>query len=198
MSDIKESGSKIASVREITLHPDWKYDQENYDADIAIVALSDSVEFSKEIQPICLPGASFDAVIGKGTIVGWGKTTAKAAYDDTPNQLEVPVVNASYCYTRFPELARISSHRAFCAGVEKIKLGSCTGIAGGGGFFMKDFKQQFWSLRGIFGNEKYNCDDISFGTFTNVARFKNWISIEMQRTANIDWEVVEIYCKKYW
>lgn len=41
-------------VEKIVIHPDWKYDDQKYDADIALLILNYPVEFSNFVQPACL------------------------------------------------------------------------------------------------------------------------------------------------
>lgn len=191
-----ESGSKNASVQEIVLHPDWDSDGDKFDADIAIIVLSQPVKYSDRIQPVCVLTTNQDPV-GLGTIVGWGKSSLNSEYDDTPNQLEIPAVNSSYCYTKFPKLADYSSHRAFCAGFEKKERGSCSGDSGGG-FYMYDSTEHVWSVVGIVSNSLvgglYGCDVNNLVIYTNAGLFVDWILKEAKRTANIKWKSVEIQC----
>lgn len=68
--DVKiERGTQQRDVEEIYLHPDWKAFNDRYDADIAIFVLSDIVEFTKYIRPICISDDDLpiDAI---GSIVG--------------------------------------------------------------------------------------------------------------------------------
>lgn len=199
LSDNYENGSKFASVQEIIMHPEWNYRDDKYDADIAIVKLCNSVEFSNQIQTVCLPAATLPKPVGRGVVVGWGKSSNEAENDDTPNQIEMPAVNASYCYTRFPKLADYSSYRAFCAGFENEQRGSCTGDSGGG-FFMKDSLRFSWTINGIVSssliNEEYDCDVNSFGIYTNVALFRSWIDQQTLTTGNTDWIIVNIQCQR--
>lgn len=197
LSNSNEKGSKVALVWDIILHPDWKYEGEKYDADIAIVVLTQRVNLSNQIQLVCLP-AAYHEPLGLGVVVGWGKSNVNVEHVDTPNKLELPVVNASYCYTRFPKLSIASSHRGFCAGFENKGRGSCTGDSGGG-FYMKDPNGHFWSVKGIVSgslfDEKFGCDVNSFGLYTNVAYFRIWIDEETNRTSDAVLKTVEVQCE---
>lgn len=190
LNNPNEPGAKVSSAQQIILHPDWNIEDDKYDADIAIVVLTETVQYSDQIQPICLPSATNQDPIGLGFVVGWGKSSNEAEYDETPNQLEMPAVNASYCFTRFPKLAEYSSHRVFCAGFENEERGTCTGDSGGG-FFMKDSKQFYWSVQGIVSssliNDKFDCDVNTFALYTNVALFRDWIIQETGESAVINW-----------
>lgn len=54
--DVKiERGVQQREVDEIFIHPDWRAFNEKYDADLAIFALNELVEFTRYIRPICMP-----------------------------------------------------------------------------------------------------------------------------------------------
>lgn len=54
--DVKiENGAQHIDVKHVHIHPDWRAFSEKYDADLAILALSQIVEFTKYIRPICVP-----------------------------------------------------------------------------------------------------------------------------------------------
>jgi hypothetical protein len=68
MNDFIEDGAKNYSVREIVLHPEWQWDQNvnsSYHADIAIAVLKETVEFTSNIKPVCLPQQSSAEVVGE-------------------------------------------------------------------------------------------------------------------------------------
>jgi hypothetical protein len=50
-----ERGAVQQSVDKIHIHPDWNYLSEKWDADIAVLTFTKTVEFDAYIQPICLP-----------------------------------------------------------------------------------------------------------------------------------------------
>lgn len=208
LSDHDEIGSTTASVWEIVLHPDWKVESDNFDADIAISVLTEPVVFSDRVTPICLPASANLYPDGLGTVTGWGKNSFEVDREDTPSELETVVVNASYCYTKFLELAKQSSHRAFCAGYkseQQVQQGdqNCTDDDdSGAGFFLEDPKDSFWSINGIASGvvaslavEKY-CEVNVFRIYTNVGFFRDWIEQETGKIEAIEWEVVEVQCER--
>lgn len=68
--DVKiERGVQQRYVEEIYVHPDWKPFNEKYDADLAILALSEIVEFTTYIRPICMPDDD-PPIDAMGSIVG--------------------------------------------------------------------------------------------------------------------------------
>lgn len=193
-----EFGSKSSLVSDIILHPDWKWNEEKFDADISVVILMEKVVFSRQIQPVCLPKPSYDEVTGNGFVVGWGKSENtgynRYDYESRPNELRIPAVNASHCYTTFFILGAFSSNRAFCGGYENRGRAPCLGDSGGG-FYMRD---KSWKIRGIVSASIVDldtgCDIYKFSLYTNVAKFIIWIKKSMKTAREIT--TVEFKCVK--
>lgn len=191
-----EHESKKHSVRDIILHPDWKFSEDKYDADIAVVVLTQKTEYSNGIWPICLPLASNEEVVGTGTVVGWGKSQHSEGlhYSATPNKIEIPAVNSSHCYTT-TDLGQISSVRAFCGGYENQEKGPCLGDSGSG-FFIRTASN--WVLQGIVSSGLFElqrgCDINTFSLYTNVARFIEWITQTVEDTVEVEWSYENIDC----
>lgn len=64
------------NVSDIYVHPEWNIFNEEYDADLANLALSEKIQFSNYIQQVLLPADEI-VIDGKtidvnGTIIGWG------------------------------------------------------------------------------------------------------------------------------
>jgi Trypsin len=180
-----EPGSTEHSVHEIILHPDWNSESVDFDTDVSILVLRDPVEFTANVQPICLPQQSDDEVVGTGTVVGWGLSEHSEAagehYDSTPNELESPVVNDSHCFsTDTDTLVTITSPRTFC-----------------------DSSTKRFNLQGIVSaalddpnrNRDRGCDVNVLSLYTNVAKFIDWIRSEMDKSKEIEWIEVEFECE---
>lgn len=168
-----ETGSRSHSIREIFIHPDWRFDP-----DIAILLLEEPANFSSIVQPICLPAKNSDVVDGTGTVVGWGKMAHTSdSYSSTPKQLQVPAIDDDTCYKTVEKLARYSSDRMFCGGFVNQSKATCSGHSGGG--FYSSNGDSIWSIRGIVSGglvtTTRRCDVNSYTLFTNVAKFRDWI-----------------------
>lgn len=193
----RESGSKQFLVWDTILHPDWNFNTERFDADIAIIFLIGKVELSKQIQPVCLPRSSFNEVVGNGVVVGWGKSENSGSnrHDSILNELMVPAVNASHCYTTFYLLGSVSSNRAFCGGYDHQGRAPCLGDSGGG-FYLLDPAARTWNVRGIVSASiidfDIGCDINTYSIYTNVATFVQWID----NVKDIEWNYVEFKCTK--
>lgn len=140
-----EQFSYQRGIRNIQIHPDWKYEDEKWDADLAILVMTQPITFSKYIQPVCIPTSinidSFESGIVVSLIrskirkntqfhlqVGWGKSESNAPHENIPNQVSIKSVNDSVCYTSDHHFAVVSSLRTFCAGGKGA--GPCHGDSG--------------------------------------------------------------------
>jgi secreted trypsin-like serine protease len=177
LSNFNEEGAKNYSVHSIILHPEWQWDDKvngSFHADIAIVVTNQIVEFSRYIQPVCLPQqSSFDAT-GKGIISGWGQSRYEERHAITPNELKVPIINALYCLIRFQKPAYIASTTSFYADFQEQGKDTCLGDSGGGFYSLKPARST-WIVRGIISgslkDQNGQCDVNAFQLYTNVARF---------------------------
>jgi secreted trypsin-like serine protease len=200
LSVANEFGSENAVVTDIELHPDWNFNAQRYDADISIVILQRRVKFSQQIQPICIPEESYEEVGGIGTVVGWGRSESSEKHDTIPNELVIPAVNSSHCYTTFTLLSAVSSNRAFCGGYENEGRSPCLGDSGSG-FYVLDPVSASWNVRGIVSASlvdlDYGCDVNKFSLYTNVARFTSWINKTIKETQEISYQFIDYKCVLY-
>lgn len=167
-----EEGAIVMNVMHIFIHPDWKVYEEAYDADIAILLLSEEITFTDLIQPVSLP-ADDEFIDGTtinltGTIVGWGVTV------EYPSQATIKALNDSYCYRSDHGTVTLSSQRTFCGGGVD---GTPTLRDSGGGFFVSSGTG--WVQYGVISasrtNQRGHIDMNSISIYGNVKLFKNWI-----------------------
>jgi len=86
-TDLKQTvgnGRIVVRVSRVKIHPDYKGAATNHQADLAVVTLSDDVDFSKNklVAQVCLPKRPQSNVLSKrryngrqGKISGWGLTS---------------------------------------------------------------------------------------------------------------------------
>lgn len=178
---------------ETNVHPDWRQHSDKYDADIAILVLSESVPFTFYIRPVCMPADDFIIDGARGSIVGWG-----IADNGTKPHLQYPIhantnaLNASYCLTTDPYLSFLSSTRTFCgSGGDGVPQQGDSG----GGFFV--LSGSAWIQYGIISALRVNASGISdinsFAVYTKVKLFTNWISETVSKSGG---EVMTVNSKK--
>ena len=199
-----EDGVRTSWVSQIFVHPDWKFNVATFDSDVAVVVLGENIQFSRLIQPVCLPPQSNGDVTGFGTVVGWGRSEKSGDYfgshEKTPLQVEIPAVNTSYCHSKFHKLAEIASQKMFCGGYINREKGPCTGDSGGG-FYAFSRQSSQYVVKGIVSasltNEKQVCDVNKFALYTNVALFTDWIEGVVERTKDIAFKFVDFECQNW-
>lgn len=169
------TGSKWVGAERILVHSDYK--STSADGDLALLVLTDHVEYSTIIRPICLwrGDASLDRVVGRaGTVVGWGRNENDNQIAPEPKQIQFPVVSQEECLRSHFTFREITSDRTFCAGY-KNGSGPCNGDSGGG-FIMQNNGR--WYLRGLVSMSIANgptCDFSQYFVFTDVTKFQEWI-----------------------
>lgn len=166
--------SEIRDVKEIYVHPDYRQPS---DADISIISMYKSVEFTHKIRPVCLWSETTVNVVGsQGVVVGWGKDELFNEYVPEPKEIKMPVVSQEDCLRSDERFIQLTSNRTFCAGYRNGS-GLCTGDSGGG-FVMRHNGR--WTLRGIVSAALVDpttrsCDVNNYMVFSDVVRYKRWI-----------------------
>lgn len=161
------------NVSKVHVHPKWNVYVDEFDADLAILVLSDKVTFTQYIQPICMPG---NVVIEgvQGTIVGWGIAKNEIT-EEIPQYTVTKVLNASYCYKKDPPIIAFTSSNTFCGGDGDGTPNK--GDSGGGLFGIYDNSWvQYGIISAVRTNETGNVLKNSFAVYTNINMFKNWIT----------------------
>lgn len=179
IDDWTESGYTSPKVKKIVVHPDYKRSSElSYDADIAVIMLKKTVEYTAYIRPACLWEGNTvlnDIVSHKGTVVGWGRDQG-GIVTSTPNKVEMPIVSENTCLRSHESYRYLTSNRTFCAG-KRDGSGPCNGDSGGP---LTIHRNGRWYLRGIVSTSLYDvesssCDVRNYIVFTDVAQFLPWI-----------------------
>ncbi len=117
-------------VSEMILHPQWDSKIEQYEADIAIAVLKETISFTSEVSKICFntpnqPIENFENQ--NATVAGWGypdQNTSQTVLD--LRDVIVPIANHTACAAS-DRLRRYNADTLFCAGSKDGKTGSCRG-----------------------------------------------------------------------
>jgi secreted trypsin-like serine protease len=171
-------------VQSIDLHREWNTKSASYDADIAVLTLTDDVAFSRFIQPICLINSDSEpSKLKKGYSAGFGKSETDAKTLNVLKSIETPIANSNEeCFYTNDALVQISSVRTFCGG-SRGGAGVCLGDSGNGLFVVHS---ETYYLRGIVSASLYSnndCDVHNHAIFTDVLKFNSWV---VERIDQID------------
>uniref|UniRef100_A0A672YE86 Mannan-binding lectin serine peptidase 1 n=1 Tax=Sphaeramia orbicularis TaxID=375764 RepID=A0A672YE86_9TELE len=176
------------SVDTIVLHPDFQPD--NYNNDIAMVKLSQGVEFDDVIRPVCLPMPNMrdepplPSPNSLGVVAGWGISTPNTSSSDlrlTSDLLQyvkLPVVSQDECRSSYASrsVSYNITHNMFCAGFFEGGRDTCLGDSGGA-FVMEDEVRQRWAVLGLvsWGGPEDCGSQRVYGVYTRVSNYVDWI-----------------------
>lgn len=124
----------IKSVR----HPN--YDRSDAHSDIAILYLKQSIKFTSNIQPICIP--IHEPIISKDYlnhspfVAGWGRKHELGISSEILQELQIPILENSICSDAYKANNRARTIKQFdsatlCAGYLTGGKDSCRGDSGG-------------------------------------------------------------------
>lgn len=153
------------------------YSARNFNNDIALIRLSEPINFTKSANrdenpsPVCLPveGKSFAGY--QGLVVGWGTTKAGGSTSNVLQEVDVPIMSNEDCKKTAYGESRITANM-LCAGVTEGGKDSCQGDSGG-------------PLKIVNGTNHYIVGIVSWGegcavkdypgVYARVNRYLNWI-----------------------
>ncbi|XP_069683974.1 serine protease gd-like isoform X1 [Periplaneta americana] len=175
-----ERHNQARDVEKVHLHPD--YNEEGFEADLAVLIMRYEVEYTVYVQPICLWKfeGNINKIVGQsGTVAGWGRDETGAVSLE-PRKVVMPIVSQEQCLLSNKEFVFYTSNRTFCAGSQDGS-GPCSGDSGGG--FMigyPDGDRMKWYLRGVvhlslWDKLNQQCDLHNYLIYTDVAKFMAWI-----------------------
>ncbi|XP_011631695.1 proclotting enzyme [Pogonomyrmex barbatus] len=138
--------------------------------DVALLTLSEAVEFTEQIRPICLPSGS-QLYSGKtATVIGWGSLRESGPQPAILQEVSVPVWSNNECKLKYGSAAPGGIVDSFlCAG--RAAKDSCSGDSGGP-LMVNDGR---WTQVGIV-SWGIGCGKGQYpGVYTRVTHFLPWI-----------------------
>ncbi|XP_020956236.1 atrial natriuretic peptide-converting enzyme isoform X6 [Sus scrofa] len=156
-------------VKSIILHP--RYSHTVVDYDISIVELSEDINETSYVRPVCLP--SPEQSLEPDTycyITGWGHMGNKMPFK--LQEGEVRIISLEQCQSYF-DMKTITT-RMICAGYESGTVDSCMGDSGGPLVCERPGGQ--WTLFGLtsWGSVCFS-KVLGPGVYSNVTYFVGWI-----------------------
>lgn len=170
----KYDGVQRRSIRRIVPHPD--YNQMTFDYDIALLELSEPLEFSNTIQPICLPSSSH--VFPAGTscwVTGWGAMREGGGAAQLLQKASVKIINDTVCNTVTE--GQVTS-RMMCSGFLAGGVDACQGDSGGPLVCFEESGK--WFQAGIVSWGEGCARRMKPGVYTRVTKLRKWIKDEIQ------------------
>uniref|UniRef100_A0A3Q2EES9 Peptidase S1 domain-containing protein n=1 Tax=Cyprinodon variegatus TaxID=28743 RepID=A0A3Q2EES9_CYPVA len=153
----------------ITIHPD--YNSSTVDNDIALIRLSEPVNFTSYISPVCL--AASDSTFYSGVeswVTGWG---------NIGTFVEAQIVGNGQCRCDYSDLGYISiTDNMICAGFQEGGKGPCFGDSGGP---LVSKQGDRWIQAGVvsFG---VGCAKPFFpAVYARVSQYNEWINSHITR-----------------
>lgn len=166
---------------------DYNEDVRKFDLsfDIALLKLSEDVEFTKFIQPICLPfqidNYQYPNKNSTFIVAGWGEKEFRRVSDKILNKVELRFYDHFECRKIYSEHERYFNEKVLCAGGE-IGKDSCFGDSGGP---LVRKLGDTWILDGIVSDGiGLVCGTLNPGVYVNVVKFEKWIKINIALLEN--------------
>ncbi|XP_068425833.1 transmembrane protease serine 9 [Clinocottus analis] len=158
----------------------------DFNHDIALIKMQDSVTFNSSIMPICLPAEGATYIPGlMGLVSGFGlsKMDNRWIFTNKMKFVQLPVVRQETCSNSINLLKRKRrdvpslTENMFCAGFPEGGKDSCQGDSGGP-FALRD-DGRFWAA-GI-NSWGIECGKQgTYGVYTRVSHYMDWINKTMQ------------------
>uniref|UniRef100_A0A0K0G4U8 HGF/MSP/plasminogen-like protein (inferred by orthology to a C. elegans protein) n=1 Tax=Strongyloides venezuelensis TaxID=75913 RepID=A0A0K0G4U8_STRVS len=159
-------------IENIVIHPSYENIFKN---DIAIIKVTDKINFTNFVKPICLPPINYKFSEGHQCIIsGFGKTNSKNDSDDKYSQFlkiaNVPILDLKSCETNRNNVLLDDS--VICAGYDSGNIDACHGDSGGPLVCMYE---GIYYLAGIVSWGE-GCGEAGRpGIYTSVSNFISWI-----------------------
>lgn len=154
------------------------FDPVTYDNDLALLRLNESVEWSENIRPICLPESVEETYQGEtGWVTGWGMLFAGGPFPPVMKEIDLPIMTNAACEKEF----RAAGYREniaptmMCAGYSDGRKDTCEGDSGGPLAVLRDSGARY-ELAGVL-SWGIGCGERNQpGVYTRVTSYRDWIT----------------------
>ncbi|CAL1278303.1 unnamed protein product [Larinioides sclopetarius] len=152
------------------------YDLRTHTDDIAVLRLSQPVQFSNYTSPICLPYDSlrYEDLSGKSsTVTGFGLTSVNGSYSDVLMEVSFEIQDQEECRRTYARDLPITSVH-LCAGTLDGSKDSCQGDSGGP--LVTVGKDKRYYLVGIVSFGKKCATKGYPGVYTRITEYLDWLT----------------------
>lgn len=165
----QEPGVQVRNLKTIITHP--KYDTQTSDYDIALLELSQPLNFSNTVHPICLPAPTHVFSSGSSCFVtGWGTMREGGDVAQILQKAEVKVINDTVC--NMVTEGQVTS-RMMCSGYLGGGVDACQGDSGGPLVCRSDVGK--WFQAGVVSWGEGCARRNKPGVYTRVTKLRDWI-----------------------
>ncbi|KAH7640657.1 group 3 mite allergen-like protein [Dermatophagoides farinae] len=164
----EEKNRKIIKAKKAIIHE--KYDKWNIKNDIALVELSEIIEFNEYISPICMANSYEEFDHDNCQTLGWGRTGEHMEKSSTLKKVVQKLRTLDDCKKFYSDL----DDTQLCAGT--LNHGPCTGDSGGPlQCLNQNQSSSSWFIKGIvsYGSPHYTEKP---AVYTKVSAYIEWIN----------------------
>uniref|UniRef100_A0A182XHR1 Peptidase S1 domain-containing protein n=1 Tax=Anopheles quadriannulatus TaxID=34691 RepID=A0A182XHR1_ANOQN len=189
MDNQTESAHVDVPVYKYVSHP--SYDTFDGHSDVAILFLTETVEYNARIKPICLPTIepvrSADFTGYNPFIAGWGRTKETGFEAKVLQELQIPIRENEECSQLYKKIRKLYSSKQFddavlCAGFLEGGKDSCQGDSGGPLMLPYLVNKKFHYFQIGIVSYGVGCARAELpGVYTRVVTFVDWIVGQIKR-----------------
>ncbi|XP_051822630.1 transmembrane protease serine 11F-like [Antechinus flavipes] len=151
-----------------------KYNNITHENDIALMQLAENVEFSNEIQRVCLPESYIKLPPHTSVFVtGFGSVVDDGPTQNVLHQARVEIISTDVC-NRTDVYNGLIKKGMLCAGFMEGKVDACKGDSGGP--LVYPDHHDIWYLIGIVSWGESCALPKRPGVYTQVTQYRNWIN----------------------
>ncbi|KAG1951968.1 suppressor of tumorigenicity 14 protein homolog isoform X1 [Pimephales promelas] len=167
--NIQDASVQQRTIKTIITHP--SYNEMTYDYDISLLELSQPLNFSNTVHPICLPASTHVFSAGSSCFVtGWGALREGGIAATILQKAEVKVINDTVC--NMVTEGQVTS-RMMCSGYLTGGVDACQGDSGGPLVCRSDVGK--WFQAGIVSWGEGCARRNKPGVYTRVTKLRDWI-----------------------
>ena len=169
----------LSDVSNIIRHE--SYGIASFDHDIALLKLAKPVPYNQAIKPICLPKQGQAENPGeKCYVTGWGRLAEYGAKAKILQEASLPIIAKDECKRAMSIVSPLSRYtdNMICAGYKEGGIDACQGDSGGPFSCARSGR---YELNGIVSWGKGCAKANSYGVYTKVSNYINWIKNNIQQ-----------------
>ncbi|KAI1286062.1 Serine proteinase stubble [Halotydeus destructor] len=171
--DVEDTRFALRNISSLKVHENYSYSDKTND--IALIRLSEPVEFAANVLPICLPQNLDQLANLTATVMGWGKVNETDLTSRHLKYTNMTILSNERCVEEFEKGGRTETigHEFLCArhGAGN-ETDACIGDSGGP-LVVKDGDQ--FAVVGIV-SWGVGCANAPFpGVYTNITTYLHWI-----------------------